>query len=371
VARHSVRLFAGVLTVVALALVGCDASTTGQAVASATPAPAPATSASASPTPSATPSDSSNGLIAYSRFTGPSLATAALEASRLDGTGQVSLTRAQTGVKDQDPAWSHDGTLVAFDRETPKTGCGTGCFTREIFVVDVSSRAVKQLTTSPSGAACGTGATVNSCHYDPAFSPDGTKIAYAGTVGTASNAPTAIWVANADGSDAHQVTKPPTAAVDSGPSWSPDSASIVFNRVTGQNATIVTIHADGTDLNQLTPASGHFGDHPAWSPDGSKILFRSNFNASNTTFEQSDLFTVTPSGTSLAPLTQTAATFEYLAGAWSPDGSRIIVGRVQKGVHNDQSQLVTMNSDGSRIRVVLIDPNWQSDPAWDPTSSKS
>ncbi len=365
-ARHSVRSLAGVLTVVALALVGCDASTTGGA--DTVPSSSPSASASASPTPSATPSAGSNGRIAYSRFSGTSLQTAALEASRLDGTDQVALTRPQTDVKDQDPAWSHDGTQVAFDRETPKTGCGTGCITREIFVVDVASRAVTQLTTSPAGAVCGTGGTVNSCHYDPAFSTDGTKIAYAGTVGTASNAPTAIWIANADGSDPHQVTKPPTGAVDSGPSWSPNSASLVFNRRTGQYATVVTISADGTDLHQLTPASGHFGDHPAWSPDGSKILFRSNFTASTTTFAQSDLFTVTPAGTSLAPITQSGANVEFMSGAWSPDGARIIAGRVTKGANDDQSQLVTMNSDGSRIRVVLIDSNWQSDPAWDPTS---
>ena len=138
VARHSVRSLAGVLTVVALALVGCDASTTGGA--DTVPSSSPSASASASPTPSATPSAGSNGRIAYSRFSGTSLQTAALEASRLDGTDQVALTRPQTDVKDQDPAWSHDGTKVAFDRETPKTGCGTGCITREIFVVDVGPR---------------------------------------------------------------------------------------------------------------------------------------------------------------------------------------------------------------------------------------
>lgn len=362
-ARHSVRSLAGVLTVVALALVGCDGSTTGQGAATV-----PSAGPSESATPSATPSATSSGLIAYSRFTGTSLTTAALEASRLDGTDQVALTRPTTNVKDQDPAWSPDGAKIAFDRETPKTGCGTGCVTREIFVLDIATRTPKQLTTSPAAASCGTGATQNSCHYDPSFSPDGKKIAYAGTVGTASDAPTAIWVANADGSDPQQVTKPPTGDVDSGPSWSPDSASIVFNRRAGQNASVVTIKADGTDLHQLTPASGHFGDHPAWSPDGSKILFRSNFTESTTTFEQSDLFTVTPAGTNLAPITQTLGSIEYLAGAWSPDGSQIIAGRVSKGDNNDQSQLVTMNSDGSRIRVVLIDSNWQSDPAWDPTS---
>jgi Tol biopolymer transport system component len=62
------------------------------------------------------------------------------------------------------------------------------------------------------------------------------------------------------------------------PNWSPDGRDLVFSQalpsapdVTGS---IYRVHADGTDLRQLTnPPRGISDEGPVWSPDGTKILF--------------------------------------------------------------------------------------------------
>jgi Tol biopolymer transport system component len=75
----------------------------------------------------------------------------------------------------------------------------------------------------------GTGAvTVAAGAFQPQWSPDGTQITFArrNDVHT-----TVIFVANADGGNAHQITFPPDATVADGPSaWSPDGKHIVYVR---------------------------------------------------------------------------------------------------------------------------------------------
>ena len=64
-------------------------------------------------------------------------------------------------------------------------------------------------------------------HYDsvnsPAFSPDGTKVAYA--AGTEEEKH--LWVVNADGSGARQLSKGIQYG-DAYPAWSPDGKTILF-----------------------------------------------------------------------------------------------------------------------------------------------
>jgi Tol biopolymer transport system component len=71
--------------------------------------------------------------------------------------------------------------------------------------------------------------TVAQAGLQPQWSPDGTRIAFARKGATQT---TAIFVANADGSDAHQITFPIDATVgDGAPAWSPDGTHLVFVRL--------------------------------------------------------------------------------------------------------------------------------------------
>jgi Tol biopolymer transport system component len=75
-------------------------------------------------------------------------------------------------------------------------------------------------------------------------------------------------VARADGS--RQETIVPVNRHPLAPAWSPDGSKIAFEGTASHTlASIFTVHPDGTQLLPLT--SGE--DFGAWSPDGTKVAF--------------------------------------------------------------------------------------------------
>ena len=95
----------------------------------------------------------------------------------------------------------------------------------------------------------------------PAWSPDGSKIAFAGT--TSSIFDSEVFVMDADGSDQTRLTSNP--ASDGDPAWSPDGGRIAFTSGRDGNNEIYVMDADGSDQTRLTDDGVPTGD-PAWSP---------------------------------------------------------------------------------------------------------
>ena len=82
----------------------------------------------------------------------------------------------------------------------------------------------------------------------PKWSPDATRIAFMRNY--------AIFVANADGSGAKQVSFPPSSFDDSSPSWSHDGTQIVFTRSNSVPTRVLhVISADGSGDKKITPDS--------------------------------------------------------------------------------------------------------------------
>ena len=81
---------------------------------------------------------------------------------------------------------------------------------------------------------------------DPAWSPDGTRIAFESHGDGASN----IYTMRADGTDVRQLTA--NGADDVDPVRSPDGTRIAFDSNRGGRRGIYTIRADGTDVRPLT-----------------------------------------------------------------------------------------------------------------------
>ena len=106
---------------------------------------------------------------------------------------------------------------------------------------------------------------------DPAFSPDGSRIAYV----SQRDGNAEIYVMNADGTGATRVTNDPQA--DGRPSFMPDGQSLVFNswRTAGRSQ-IWVVNVDATGLTQLTRDS--VNSSPAVSPDGQTIAYVSSRN---------------------------------------------------------------------------------------------
>ena len=82
---------------------------------------------------------------------------------------------------------------------------------------------------------------------DPAFSPDGTKIAFTSNRSSG----TEVWVMDADGSDPEQLTD--QAGADQHPAFSPDGTKIAFDARRGSRTDVYTMNAsDGSGQTQLT-----------------------------------------------------------------------------------------------------------------------
>ncbi|MEO6612964.1 MAG: hypothetical protein ABIT05_10790 [Chitinophagaceae bacterium] len=131
------------------------------------------------------------------------------------------------------------------------------------------------------------------------FSPDGTKLIwrasrpkteaeikeYKDLLAENLVAPTnmEVWVANADGSNAHQVTS--YGQANWAPAYMPDNKRIIFasnhEYKRGFPFNLYTINEDGTNLQKISRDKG-FDAFPMFSPDGKKIVFCSNRNNGGT-----------------------------------------------------------------------------------------
>lgn len=102
---------------------------------------------------------------------------------------------------------------------------------------------------------------------EPTFSPDGTRLAYVSAGPTRAH----VWVANADGSDAHEILvgAPTLAEGVFELAWSPAGGRIAMENSLEGHVAIYTFAPDGSNFTEVI--SGGFNPH--WSPDGSQIAY--------------------------------------------------------------------------------------------------
>jgi TolB protein len=262
-----------------------------------------------------------HGLIAYSTRGGD------IWVMRPDGTHHRRLTRSGRGT-DFDPSLSPDGRNVVFrssrGRYDPdRYGIGL----EAIRVVDVRTRRQRQIQPRTGGLF-------------PAWSPDGTAIAFSGLRSSGGPVDT-IQLMRPDGGDIVDLGMPGEVAT-----WSPDASTIAFASHPGDgNWAVWTMRRDGTQRRRLTnpvlrPPAGAHGDAPgAWSPDGTRLVYSSEARGDH------ELFVMRADGTGKRRLTHWRGGDS--PNAWLPDG-RIVFAHFRGGEPLPHWYLI--RPDGSGLR---------------------
>ncbi len=252
-----------------------------------------------------------------------------------DGTDIRQLTRGLTS--DVFPTWSPDGQRVAFVRATEEM--------QEIAVMDLAGARQVNLTNTP---------TVE--EGDPAWSPDGRRIAFASRP---NDGLPQIWVMNADGTGARELTDLPFGV--NHPVWSPDGRRIAFSETgAGGPGGIWVMNASGGRARRI------FEDTEAvdllragsWSPDGKSLLFTRVVSSAEGN-SSSDVYAIGADGSGLEQLTADGMSGEAV---WSPDGMRI--------TYTGGDSVRVMNADGSDSRL-LVDGAATFGVSWQPVTSGS
>lgn len=109
---------------------------------------------------------------------------------------------------------------------------------------------------------------------EPTFSPDGAQIAYLSRPRSGCCVQTGrehVWVANADGTDAHEILtdEPALAKGVFELTWSPAGDRIAMENSLEGHVGIYTFAPDGSDFTKVITG----GMNPYWSPDGSQIAY--------------------------------------------------------------------------------------------------
>jgi Tol biopolymer transport system component len=208
------------------------------------------------------------------------------------------------------------------------------------------------------------------CSGDPAWSADGGRLAF---VDRPSETINEILTINADGGGLTQFTTGGDGDRRFTPSWSPDGTRIAHERIcvnvcAGQlepvrNGIFV---ADGITESVIVQ---HEHD-PAWSPDGTKIAFVTNRHEPNSGFCfpvaicDSEIYTMNADGTGETRISNSPGVDAH--PSWSPDGTRIAFVSARDG----NADIYTMNADGTEQTNATNSAASERSPAWSPDGSK-
>jgi TolB protein len=208
----------------------------------------------------------------------------------------------------------------------------------EIFIVDADGRRAHQLTFSK---------TLN---LSPAWSPGADRIAYSTHLGL--NWPLATI--NINTGQSQSISN--WGGQNLSPSWCPVNPDLIaFSSNRDGNNEIYVSRANGTGVRRLTNSPG-IDVSPSWSPDGSKIAFTSDRTGLPA------VYIMESDGSDQHRLTTLSNTYED-SPSWSPRGDRIAF-VIRTG--NIGADIATVSPSGEDVVMLTMGEGANEDPKWSP-----
>ncbi len=190
---------------------------------------------------------------------------------------------------------------------------------------------------------------------DPAWSPDGTQLAWVKTRGFSND------VCLAQIGDVNNFTcLTESSGSNNMMAWSPDGTQMVFASDRTDKQSIFVAAVDGSSETQLTHDEG-WDFQPVWSLDGKQILYMSNREDDSLVKGEFDFYTVNPDGSDLQPFDASTTTFKG-DPVYSPDGKQIAYMSNEGGTW----QIYLMDADGKNVRQLTKGDSNNLYPVWVP-----
>jgi serine/threonine protein kinase len=147
---------------------------------------------------------------------------------------------------------------------------------------------------------------------EPKYSPDGKKVAFdSGRSGSGQ-----IWICDADGSNAIQLTKLGGGT----PCWSPDSSRLTFQSDIDGHPEIFVVSSSGGSPQRLTSSAR--SENPSWSKDGRWIYFDSEESTKKVPAGGGPAVLVNNNPPGWAPIESPDGKFIYLIGKGTDDSNK-------------------------------------------------
>jgi len=205
-----------------------------------------------------------------------------------DGSNPDHIVVCDTCTQADEPAWSPDGKSIAFHRQSPVGAKSVS--TLEIF--DMATRQSRVVLTAASDHE----------FYAPRWSPDGTRIVSENIHDGGGQ----LVIVDLTAKTTKAVHITADGYWPANPDWSPDGTRIVFFAPLDPahfdaESDLWTINPDGTGLKQITHFAAEHGIaiHPDYTPDGTRIAFVTGKAGADT----SVMVTVAADGSDLQPAT--------------------------------------------------------------------
>jgi hypothetical protein len=189
-----------------------------------------------------------------------------------------------------DPAWAPDGGRLAY--AAYKDGRS------QVFSIQASGESPVQVTAEEVYAG------------QPAWSPDGTQLAYVAE----REGNWDIWVTSAGGGEGRRLTEDP--GMDWGPAWSPDGSTFAFVSNRSGSHQIYTMRSDGTEVRLLSdfPLGA---ESPSWSPEGFWLAFAAYTGEGAGIFAR-EIYLMRSDGQNQVRLTQNSFDDTEVDWTWNP-----------------------------------------------------